>query len=374
MFRRWLSLCLMLAVAGILRAQETPGDTALSMVSPDSLEVVEKADSIGKKKRVGFIRKFIQAFSDKDSTYITPDYYNYTALLQNTNFRQDYRLRATNKEGQTQTIHLTPRSSFNLGPYFGWRWIFLGYTFDVGRPKSAGKTSEFNFSFYTALLGFDLQYIKHNGGFEIKNVDGFGSTRVRNVNFNGLDTKTMCLNAYYVFNHRRFSYPAAYAQSTVQAKSAGSWVLGVRVDRQKLDFDHTQLPSALLSPSKPDEIPIIDELKFKELDYYHYSISAGYAYNWVFAPKFLFSVSLVPALGYKKLKGRHVSGEEFWMNVKNLNIDLISRAGLVWNNSRWFAGASFVNYLYGYRKDKFSITNSVSYLNVYAGFYFKRRR
>lgn len=49
MFRRWLSLCLMLAVAGILRAQEMPGDTALSMVSPDSLEVVEKADSIGKK-------------------------------------------------------------------------------------------------------------------------------------------------------------------------------------------------------------------------------------------------------------------------------------------------------------------------------------
>ena len=74
------------------------------------------------------------------------------------------------------------------------------------------------------------------------------------------------------------------------------------------------------------------------------------------------------------MKGERLSGKEFWSNIKNFNFDFISRAGIVWNNTHWFAGASFVGHLYDYRRDRISLSNSINYFNVYAGFNFNRKK
>ena len=65
---------------------------------------------------------------------------------------------------------------------------------------------------------------------------------------------------------------------------------------------------------------------------------------------------------------------EVLMDLKNLSFDCTSRLGLVWNNAHWFAGASVISHLYMYRKHRLSMTNSVNYLNIYAGFFFARKR
>lgn len=341
-------------------------DTALADSDASRAEMIKKKI----KKTGGIIYRFIKNFDDYDTDYIQPNYYNYTAMLQNTNFYQMYSLRGQSADGISQSIQMSPSPSFKIGPYFGWRWIFLGYTMDMGHPKKAGKTSEFNLSLYSSMLGGDFVYIRNGGDFKIKKVRGFADDvagQVRNADFSGLETKTISLNLYYVFNHRHFSYPAAFSQSTVQRKSCGSWMLGVRFDRQRMDFDYLGLPPSLAAG-------LIDEMKVSSVDYYNYSISGGYAYNWVFAPRWLFSASASPSIGYKKANGEKVSGEALWVNMKNFNFDFIFRAGLVWNNSKWFAGASLVSHLYDYRRDRFALTNSINYLNIYVGFCFNRKR
>ena len=110
------------------------------------------------------------------------------------------------------------------------------------------------------------------------------------------------MNVYYIFNHKRFSYPAAYGQSTVQKKSCGTWKLGFIYSHQALDFDYSRLPSSLITGGN-NGVGLYDELKFNEINYYDYSINFGYAYNWVFAPNLLCSVSIAPAVGYKFAKG-----------------------------------------------------------------------
>lgn len=329
------------------------------------------------KKKANIFARFIKSFDEYDTTYISPNYYNFTAMMQNTNFYQVYRLQATNKAGHSQALHMAPSPSFKVGPYIGWRWIFLGYTFDVGNPRSATQTTEFNLSLYSSLLGCDLVYIRNTGDFSIRKAAGFGGqadSRAKGMEFAGLDTYTTSLNAYYVFNHRHFSYPAGFAQSTVQRKSCGSWIMGFRFDKQRTKFDHTRLPGFLIGTEPGAETPLMDEMKISKLDYFNVSVSGGYAYNWVFARNFLFSVSLTPSIGVKKMKGERLSGKEFWSNIKNFNFDFISRAGLVWNNTRWFAGASFVGHLYDYRRDRISLSNSINYFNVYAGFNFHRKK
>lgn len=329
-----------------------------------------------KIKRTGSLfKRFIKSFDDYDTTYISPNYYNFTAMVQNTNYSQVYRLAARNDQGLSQTISTKPAPSFKVGPYFGWRYIFLGYTFDIAHPRSLGKSSEFNLSLYSAMLGCDLVYLRNTGDFRLRKATGFEGVPPKSVSgmpFTGMDAQTLSFSAYYVFNHRHFSYPAAYNQSTVQRKSCGSGMLGIGFSKQKVNFDYTRLPAELLGT--PDNEKIIDELKFREIDYKYFYVSGGYAYNWVFARNWLFGVSVMPSIGVRKAKGEELQGYEVLMDLKNLSFDCTSRAGIVWNNTHWFAGASYIGHLYMYRKKSLSITNSVNYCNIYVGFFFNRKR
>lgn len=377
-------LCFALfAVCGHAASQTVVENVKEDTVRVDSVEVGDSTERHSPKTKVrkakNWLKRFFRNFDDYDTDYISPNYYNYTAMLQNTNFYQVYRMKGTDADGHTQTLQMAPSPSFKVGPYFGWRWIFLGYTFDVSHPGSAGATTEFSLSLYSSMLGCDLVYIRNTGDFTLRKVTGFSDEVTRSVQgsqFSGMDSYTAAVNVYYVFNHRHFSYPAAYAQSTVQRKSCGSWMLGLSYSKQRVEFDYTRLPQQLLSSGTGETSSgntLIDELKISHVEYQSYNLSGGYAYNWVFARNCLFSLSLTPALGFKQAGGERLSGESIWLNVKNLKFDFISRAGIVWNNSHFFAGASLITHLYDYQKDSYSMSNYVNYLNIYVGFNFHRK-
>lgn len=323
------------------------------------------------KKKGSAIYRFIKQFDDIDPEYILPNYYNYTAMLQNTNYFQVYKFRGRDINGNSQSLTIKPSHSIKVGPYFGWRWIFLGYTFDVGHPHSAGKSTELNLSLYSSMLGVDFVYIRNSGNFKLKKAVGFENVPSRSFedySLSGTKADIMSYSGYYVFNHHKFSYPAAYNQSTVQRKSCGSGMLGFGFSKQKLEFDHTQLPPALIHNDK-----LIEELKFNKVNYKYFYLSGGYAYNWVFAPNCMFSVSVMPTIGLRKEKNKKIQSEQVINDIKNLSFDCVSRAGLVWNNTHWFLGASYISNLYLYRKKNFSLTNSVNFLNIYFGFFFNRK-
>ena len=61
-------------------------------------------------------------------------------------------------------------------------------------------------------------------------------------------------------------------------------------------------------------------------------------------------------------------------DIRSLNFDFTTRAGLVWNNSKYYIGTSFINYIYGYNRGYFNLRNSISYLNFYVGFNFHQRK
>lgn len=88
-----------------------------------------------------------------------------------------------------------------------------------------------------------------------------------------LSMKTLNLNAYYTFNSRRFSYPAAFSQSYIQRRSAGSFLLAASGMGQHAKLDWEQ---------KTD-------LKITNL-----GIGAGYGYNYVPAQGWLLHISSLP--------------------------------------------------------------------------------
>ena len=67
-----------------------------------------------------------------------------------------------------------------------------------------------------------------------------------------------------------------------------------------------------------------------------------------------------------------VSFHDFSFN--NFNLDGIGRFGIVWNNTKWYAGASAVIHTYNYKKEQFSTNSSFGSLNIYVGVNFGRKR
>ena len=177
-------------------------------------------------------------------------------------------------------------------------------------------------------------------------------------------------NLYYIFNHNRFSYPAAFSQSTIQKVSCGSWLAGIGYTKQSLDLDHDKLKRVVEDNVGVENLRIDSALMFNSVKYYDLNASVGYAYNWVFAKNWLFCSSLSAALAYKKSTGNVGSDDESGFTFKNFNIDGIGRFGLVYNNMRWYTGASVILHSYNYHKSRFSANHIFGSLNVYLGMNF----
>ena len=317
------------------------------------------------------IRDKVKDFNAIDTTYISPNLYNLAFMLEHSTWYEHYRL-GNNASKDPQRLNFSPSLGTKLGIYFGWRWIFLGYTFDIedlfGDNKNKPKKKEMSLNIYSSKFGVDLYYRKTGSDFKLRSFDNIGidNPSLENKHFDGLESSIKGLNAYWIFNHRKFSYPAAYSQSTNQRRSAGSFMAGFSYSQHSISFDYEKLPAAILDRINPS-------LKFSHIKYSDYSLGFGYGYNWVFAKNWVSNLSLLPGIGYKKSKiDDNDFRKESW--IKDINFDLITRAGIVYNNAKYFVGASLVLHTYDYRKPSLSVTNSFGTLRIYAGFNFWKKK
>lgn len=326
------------------------------------------------------VNNFIEAFNDYDTTYIEPNHYNFTAMMQGTQSMERYRLK--NDDGKS--VQLGPDLNPRIGPYFGWRWLFLGYTFDIKNISFSSNSTrrDINLSLYTALFGIDLFYKETGTHYKVKSIDLGRSVNVddmMNAHFDGINVGIKGFNLYYIFNHRKFSYPAAYSQSTQQKRSAGSMIAGIGYTTHNLKYDHTRMDS-LLSNYSVDPSVLDSTMRVKSVKYRDLNFSIGYSYNWVFAKNFLFNASLSAALAVDRATKEYERDtkrrwyERLLFSVDDLNIDGIGRFALLYNNGKWFAGSSFILHTYTYRGEGFSTMNMFSDLNFYVGFNFSKRK
>ncbi len=151
---------------------------------------------------------------------------------------------------------------------------YLGFTLSaaLNPAKLMGKYRDYelNFNSYGRRFGFDVIYQDaHNfTGWH----DHEGMERIM-LSDGMLKVKTLNLNAFYIFNSRRFSYPAAFSQSYIQRRSAGSFLLAASgmAQRASLDWDQKM-----------------------QLKIVNVGLGAGYGYNYVPNKGWLLHISALP--------------------------------------------------------------------------------
>jgi len=154
----------------------------------------------------------------------------------------------------------------------GVSYLGLSLSAALNPAKLMGKYRDFelNFNSYGQRFGFDVIYQ------DAKNFKGWhdhdGMERI-GLPDGMLSVKTLNLNAFYVFNSRCFSYPAAFSQSYIQRRSAGSFLLAASGMGQHVTLDWDQ------------------EMQLKITNI---GLGAGYGYNYVPSRGWLLHISALP--------------------------------------------------------------------------------
>ena len=361
---RQLVLYISLLVSFSLQAQsEKAGITVNDSIQEDSVTTPKPSAF----KRA--IKKFMN-FSDFDTLCISPNRYNYALMA--THFSNFEYYSVTSEFPQPQKLSFSPNPHNKIGLYFGWRWIFLGWSVDIDdiyrKTNRKNKGTEFDLSLYSSKLGVDIFYRRTGNNYKIHKIRGFYDEIPSDYSedFSGLKVDIKGLNLYYIFNNRKFSYPAAFSQSTNQRRNAGTFIAGFSISKHNLDFDYQQLPAYIQERMNPG-------MKVNKIKYTNANISFGYAYNWVFARNCLACLSLTPAIAYKAsdVDAETQEGKAWY---SKFNLDFLLRAGVVYNNGKYFVGTSFVGKNYNYHRNNFSLDNGFGTLQVYVGFNFHLRK
>ncbi|MCH5214398.1 MAG: DUF4421 domain-containing protein [Muribaculaceae bacterium] len=292
-------------------------------------------------------------FNTYDTSYVEGTGKRWKARLVNEDWTDSYALLF---KDDSFRMRMLSEMNVNIGAYLQYMAVSVGYSVDVKTIVQGKKTdhSRFETNFTCALFNFDLYYTRNSGTF-IRHFTGMAVGDLIKSPFSGTQMKNLGVSIYYFLNNKKYSQGAAYSFSRYQRKSAGSWMFGFTYSNLDISMDFTTLAPELqhiyLYPS--------DYLRFH---YNSYCALFGYGYNWVFHPKWLFNISVMPSIGFNHCyeNASEGSGNQFALNIHG-------RASLVFNHRSLFAGA--VGKITGnwYTSRRLSLFNAVEYLSATVG-------
>ncbi len=205
-----------------------------------------------------------------------------------------------------------------------YRGITAGLAINPSRLRGKNNDYEFNLNAYSNRYSIDASYqmSKTMAGKIVR--DGVRQKIERGL----IDTKIVNITGYYTFNYRRFSYPAAFSQSYIQKRSAGSWLVGFAYQGGRLKT---------IDENKPEDIP--------DARFYvgHFGIGGGYGYNLVLGTKWLLHASTLPTLVLLNGNNQTINDERKDMETNFPDIILNERVAIVRNfSTKYFMGLTVV--------------------------------
>jgi hypothetical protein len=243
------------------------------------------------------------------------------------------------RTGQRKSLTYSPNGNYFVG--FGFFYKKLGFEAGIKLPTSDrineryGRTRylDVQTNFYGTRYGGDLTYQRYRG-FYPRDPLLVDSTWRPGNNYpyrNDITARNLAANAFYIFNHKRFSYKAAYTQTEKQLKSSGSFILMAAFSHLKFDGNSSLLPVSGNNTSG-------EQTTFQRGKFFNSTLLPGYAYTYVI-DDFYFSAAVHLGVGtqFKNYTVNNSRQKEVSIARKNH----IRVAG-GYNTQRWMAGASVI--------------------------------
>ena len=291
--------------------------------APDSTSSSFKTGLVELKERVDSALMARYYKSPFDSAYVVRPEGRLTLKLRLNQSGNDFHAKGT-VDGISSRADLKTRHNTTIALAGIYRGIGLGFAINPAKLKGVYKDYEFNFNYYSPKLSLDASYQRS----ESLAGDIHRGDNLQNLAEGSIKMKVLNVAGYYVFNHRKFSYSAAFSQSYIQRSSAGSWLAGISFQGGSLKTTDE------LRASNP-EAPVVN-IKIGNV-----GIGGGYGYNWVLGRKWLLHFSMLPTFVVYNYNNLTVNGEK--RDAKRIRFNMIfnERAAVVRNfSSRYFAGVT----------------------------------
>ncbi|MBR5084908.1 MAG: DUF4421 family protein [Prevotella sp.] len=212
------------------------------------------------------------------------------------------------------------KTTFSIAGIY--RGIGVGMAINPAKWKGIYKDYEFNLNYYSSSFSLDFSYQRS----ESLAGDIHRGNNLQRLESGDIILKVVNLAGYYTFNHRRFSFPAAFTQSYIQRHSAGSWLAGISYQGGSIETSDELMAK---NPNAPDVSIRIG----------HIGIGGGYGYNWVLGKKWLLHFSMLPTFVVYNRNKFIMNGERKEAKRMRFNMIFNERAAIVRNfSSRYFAG------------------------------------
>ena len=311
---------------------------------------------------------------------------------------------ATNERAEWK-LRFEPPIASSVGFWVGYRGT--GFSYSKSLTKNAGRY--YSFSSTGAKYGFNFRlrrFQTQDAQFSATDYkDGQLSEEPYDTAFSmpsPVWIRSVYLNGYYVFNGRRYSQAAAYNQSVIQRRSAGSLLLGATWYQSS--FDYSDIANGYF---------MIFAGGIYRIKEHQANLGVGYGYNWVPFRGLVVNAMAMPTISvynrvkvYKNDFNYYLAPEEpiddygewdmetkLWANGKpdkplamlkegdndiyywddgsetsysalQLNLDL--RLGIAYNWSNYFIGiqAQYNNFIYKKNQSKVNIFDAYARISL----------
>ena len=186
-------------------------------------------------------------------------------------------------------LHFNPPTSASVGFWAGYRGLGLSYATSL--VKNAGR--HFSFGATGAKYGFNFRLRRFNTDETTLTsrmiLDGkMAEESKEDGQLNApVWIRSVYINGYYVFNGRRYSQAAAYNQSVIQRRSAGSFLLGATWYQSSFDYSNKKNAEMILLSNNVNRIKL-----------HQANIGFGYGYNLVPFRGFVINAMAMPTLSF----------------------------------------------------------------------------
>ena len=183
--------------------------------------------------------------------------------------------------------------STSVGVWVGYRGLGVGYSQSL--TKNSGR--HFSLSSTGANYGLSFSLRRFSTDDVTMNIHEDLGDRVFDIQDSypsnaPIWIRSVFLDGYYVFRGKRYSQAAAYNQSVIQRRSAGSFLLGLSWYQSSVDLSDKLNGDIILAANNVGKMKI-----------HQANIGIGYGYNWVPARNWLVNVMAMPTVSvYNRVK------------------------------------------------------------------------
>ena len=218
--------------------------------------------------------------------------------------------------------------------------VSIGYMWNINRLFTHPTNRRtFNFDFTCSRFSLNYQSVSSTGGMTITRFGEYDGGHSIHHKFNDCSNNSKTFDAYWFFNHYRYSQGAAYSYSKYQLRNAGTPLVGFNFTEQRLRMNFSSLPEEMLEYSP------LENNEYRS-EYRSYCLMGGYSYNWVLKPRrWLINATGMAAIGYRKHFNTEGTRNTKTQVANNFKVNLAA----VYNHKALFASftvraTGFINY------------------------------